>query len=187
MLTRDDAVELLSRYGGNAGWTRHCHAVAAAAARVGDALAEKRAIDRAFLWSGALLHDIGRHITHDPLGHGVEGYHLLSALGHAKEAHVCASHLLFGLDAAEASHVGLPARDFVPRSIEERLVPLVDYLIEYDRPTTLEKRFASLRERNGGNTFFLDRLERAQASAKRFMTQIEAEIGASVEGIVADQ
>ena len=186
-LTRAEAVKLLGAYGQDAGWTRHCFAVADAAARVGAALAGKRAVDLSFLWTAALLHDIGRHITHDPLGHGVEGYKLLYGLRYEREAFVCAAHLLFGIEAAEAVQLGLPAQDFVPRSLEEKLVPLVDYLIEYDQPTTLEERFTSLRERNGGNAFFVDRLDRAQASARNFMTQIEAEIGESVERIVADR
>ncbi len=162
-------------------------AVAEAAVRVGDVIAKNRPIDCSFLWSTALLHDIGRYITHDPLLHGVEGYKLLSMLKHEKEAYVCASHILFGLNAAEALQLGLPARDFVPRTYEEKLVPLLDYLIEYDQPTTLDRRFSSLRERNDGNSFFLKGLDRAQESARLFMTQIEEEIGESLESIVARQ
>ncbi len=93
----------------------------------------------------------------------------------------------FGLNAAEAAKLGLPARDFVPRTIEEKLVPLVDYLIEYDQPTTLDRRFSSLRERNNGNALFLNGLDRAQESARLFMTQVEEIIGESVERIVACQ
>ena len=187
MLSRQEAMGLLADYGQEAGWTKHCFAVADAAARVGHVLAKHRPIDCSFLWSAALLHDIGRYITHDPLLHGVEGYKLLSMLGQEKEAYVCASHILFGLNAAEAIQLGLPDRDFVPRTIEEKLVPLVDYLIEYDQPTTLNGRFSSLRERNAGNPFFLNRLKRANESASRFMTQIEQEIGESVERLVASQ
>jgi len=187
MLTRKESMRLLAEYGMGAGWNKHCFAVAEAAARVGDVMAKNRPIDYSFLWSAALLHDIGRYVTHDPLLHGVEGYKLLSMLKYEKEAYVCASHILFGLNAAEALQLGLPARDFVPRTIEEKLVPLVDFLIEYDQPTTLDRRFSSLRERNEGNSFFLNGLDRAKKSARLFMTQIEEEIGESVERIVACQ
>jgi uncharacterized protein (TIGR00295 family) len=187
MLSRQKSIDLLSKYGRGEGWTKHCLAVAEASAKVGHLLAKKRSVDYSFLWSAALLHDIGRYITHDPLLHGVEGYKLLSGLGHEKEAYVCASHILFGLNAAEAMQIGLPNRDFIPRTIEEKLVPLVDYLIEYDQPTTLDNRFSSLRKRNSGNTFFLDRLDWAQKRARIFMFQIENEIGESVEKIIAYQ
>ena len=186
-LTRQESMQLLAEYGRGAGWTRHCYAVADAAARVGDVLALNRTIDGPFLWSAALLHDIGRYITHDPILHGTEGYKLLSKLNYEKEAYVCASHILFGLNADEASLLGLPVRDFVPRTFEEKLIPLVDYLIEHDQPTTLDRRFSSLRKRNRGNSFFMNRLDRAQASASLFMAQIEEEIGESVEGILARQ
>ncbi len=187
MLTRQESIDLLSEYGRGEGWIKHCFAVAEATARVGHILAKKRSVDGSFLWSAALLHDIGRYRTHDPLLHGVEGYKLLSMLGHEKEAFVCASHILFGLNAAEAMQTGLPNRDFIPRTMEEKLVPLVDYLIEYDQPTTLDSRFLSLRKRNSGNMFFLDRLDRAQQRAQIFMSQIEDETGESVEKIVASR
>ena len=81
----------------------------------------------------------------------------------------------------------LPDHDFEPSTIEEKLVPLVDYLIEYDQPTTLDSRFLSLRKRNDGNLFFLNRLDRAHETARLFMLQIEEEIGESVEKIIATQ
>ena len=159
MLSYQESIEILSRYGQGAAWLRHCFAVAEAAERVGNVLTKVHPIDCSFLWSAALLHDVGRYKTHDPLLHGVEGYKLLSLLGHKKEAYVCASHILFGLNADEAGQLGLPDNDFVPHSIEEKLVPLVDYLIEFDQPSTLERRFTSLHKRNNGNTFFLIRME----------------------------
>ena len=92
-----------------------------------------------FSWSAALLHDIGRHVTHDPVRHGVAGYNLMMELGHPDEAYVCASHVLFGLKAEEAAQFGLPRKNFVPRKMEEMLVALIDYLIEFDKPTTYRR------------------------------------------------
>ena len=187
MLSSQESVKLLAEYAKGAAWARHCFAVADAAVAVGRVLERNNVIDRSFLWSAALLHDIGRHITHDPLLHGVEGYKLLAMLGYEKEAYICASHILFGLSAAEAAALGLPDRDFVPRTLEEKLVPLVDYMIDYDKPTTLDRRFLSLRKRNAGNSFFLSRLERAHESARIFMVQIEQETGQFVERIISSR
>ena len=184
-LSRDASMKLLAEYSREASWTRHCFAVADAAERVGNILAKNYPIDCSFVWNSALLHDIGRYITHDPLLHGVEGYKLLSILGHEREAYICASHILFGLNAEEAVQLGLPNRDFMPSTLEEKLIPLIDYLIEYDQPTALDRRFSSLRRRNEGNQFFLSRLDRAQKYASLFMMQIEQEFGESVEKIVA--
>jgi uncharacterized protein len=185
MLSRDESMGLLAEYGKGAAWVRHCVAVADSASRLGRILQSRYAINHDYLWSAALLHDIGRCITHDPIMHGVEGYHLLMKRGREAEAFVCASHILFGLDALEATQFGLPARDFFPRTIEERIVPLVDFMIEGDQPTTLDRRFSSLRSRNVKNGFFADRLDRAQATASSFMTQISEQIGGPIEKIIA--
>jgi len=181
MLSRSEAIRLLILHGKGAAWTKHCFAVADSALRLGQVLENRMAIDRPFLWTAALLHDIGRCITHDPIRHGVEGYRLLSGLGHEAEAYVCASHILFGLDAAEAAAFGLPEQGFFPRTLEERLVPLIDFMMEGDQPTSLNRRFASLRRRNAGNCFFMDRLDRAYETAKLFKKQLSDEIGESFD------
>ena len=184
MLSRDQSMRLLSEYGRGAAWVKHCLAVAVSASRLGRVIESRYAIDRHYLWSVALLHDIGRCVTHDPIMHGVEGYNLLMKLGHRIEASVCVSHILFGLDASEAVQFGLPAHDFFPRTIEERLVPLVDLMIEGDQPTTLDRRFSSLRKRYVENGFLKDRLDRAQQTAMSFMIQLSEEIGESVEKVI---
>ena len=184
MLSREDSIALLTEYSKGAAWSKHCFAVAGSASRLGYALENRFAIDHHFLWSASLLHDIGRCITHDPILHGIEGYKLMKKLGHEKEAYVCASHILFGLESAEAIQFGLPACDFTPRTIEERLVPLVDFMIENEKPTTLDHRFLSLRRRNADNDFFLGRLDRAQETARSFMMRLSKEIGESVEDLI---
>ena len=64
-------------------------------------------------------------------------------------------------------------------------MPLIDFLIDGDQPTTLNRRFASLRERNADNFPFLSRLNRAQEEAASFMIQVSEEVGESVERVVA--
>ena len=184
MLSHNDSIELLAEYGRGAAWVDHCLAVAKSAFRLGQAMESRYAIDMQYLWSTALLHDIGRYATHDPIRHGVEGYNLLVKLGHEEEAFVCASHILVGLEASEAVQFGLPARDFIPSTIEQRIVPLADLMIEGIRPTTLEHRFSALRKRYAENSFLMDRLDRAQQTAMSFMAQISAAIGNPVEKLI---
>ncbi len=184
MLSRDESMCLLAEYGKGATWVKHCLAVAEFASRLGQAIESRYAIDRQYLWSSALLHDIGRYVTHGPIMHGVEGYNLLSKLGHEEEAFVCASHILFGLEASEAVQFGLPAHDFIPRTIEQQIVPLVDLMIEGVQPTTLNLRFSSLRKRYAENRFLMDRLDRAQQTAMSFMIKLGEVIGESIEKVV---
>jgi len=176
-----DARQILSNYGGEANWVNHCVAVADIADYLAPIIKKRLDIDAGFLWSAALLHDIGRHATHDPVGHGAAGYNLLMELGHPEEAFVCASHVLFGLEAEEAFQFGLPRKNFFPRKMEEKLVALIDYLTEFDRPTTLAARFSSLRTRNAENRFFSSRLARAEKAANGFMAFINSTMDQTIE------
>lgn len=185
MLSRSNARRILSKYGRNAGWTNHCIAVASLADYLAPNISKHHKIDADFLWSAALLHDIGRHVTHDPVKHGVAGYNLLMELGHPEEAYVCASHVLFGLKADEAAQFGLPFKAFVPRKMEEMLVALIDYLIEFDKLTTLQARFSSLHARYANNDFFFSRLDRAEKAANGFMKFISRDMEQPIEEVLA--
>jgi uncharacterized protein len=186
MLSYESALHLLYSYGKDAAWIRHCLAVSRVAKRVAEVLEPQRAIDAGYLTTGALLHDIGRYKTHDPVLHGVEGYLLLTSLGHEREAFICASHVLCGMPAAEAAHYGLPLRDFLPTTIEERLVPVIDGLVEFDRPTTFEERCESIARRYKGNALFLERFSVAAAIGRKFLEEFDNEYGISLERIAAE-
>ena len=183
VMTYDKALEILNEYGEESVWIQHCLAVSNMAEHLSEALTPKLEINIEFLRCASLLHDIGRYSSHDPIMHGVEGYNLLSALGYSEEAFVCASHILYGLSRNEAAQFGLPAIDFEPKSIEEKLVPLIDFMVEFDQPTTLDRRFASLRERNSKNVFFMKKLKEAEKTAKCFMFQLSEKVGESIEEI----
>jgi hypothetical protein len=51
----------------------------------------------------------------------------------------------------------------------------------------IETIILTLVKRNGGKSFFTNRPDREQESARLFMKQIEEEIGESVEEVVANQ
>ncbi len=182
-MTYEKALRILNEYGEESAWTLHCLAVSNMAEHLSEVITKRFEINVEFLRCASLLHDIGRYRSHDPIMHGVEGYHLLTALGYGEEAFVCASHILYGLSRNEAVQFGLPSIDFKPKSIEEKLVPLIDFMIEFDQPTTLDRRFASLRERNFKNVFFIKKLKEAEKTAKCFMLQLSEKIGESVEKI----
>jgi uncharacterized protein len=186
ILTYDAAFDLLSRYGNGAEWKRHCIAVAKVAARLGELLAPVYTLDVNFLRTASLLHDIGRHRTHDPILHGVEGYRLLTELGHHREAFVCASHIMFGLTSDEAVQYGLPEEDFVPRTFEEQLIPVIDSLVEGDRPATIEQRLVSIRSRYCGNDYFLARIEEGAVKVREMIRQIHRDSGVLLEAVVAE-
>jgi len=186
MISYDEALALLHRHGGDAAWIRHCKAVSCVAARVGTLMTPTYGLDVEYLTVGALLHDIGRYKTHDPIMHGVEGYRLLTALGHHREAFICASHILCGMPRAEASRFGLPDRDFLPQTMEQRLVPMLDSLVEFDRPTTLAQRVFSINRRYHDNAWFLGRMEQAAATARKLLEELDLALDLSLEQVAAE-
>jgi uncharacterized protein (TIGR00295 family) len=181
LISYEEAHSLLKKYGNGASWTKHCFAVSSLAVHLSNIFTSRYPINIEFIRTASLLHDIGRFKTHDPILHGVEGYKLLAELGYADEAFICASHILYGLNSIEAEKYGLPRNDFIPISFEERLIPLVDFLVEHDRPVLLRERFEHLRHRNRNNTDFLSKLDHAEQKAESIMNQLNDEFDISIE------
>jgi uncharacterized protein len=82
--------------------------------------------------AGALLHDIGRTKTHAVL-HGYEGAEILRGLGvDGKVVEIVKRHVGAGISEEEARSLGFPPGDYVPRSLEERIVCFADKIVAKD-------------------------------------------------------
>ena len=111
---------------------------------------------------GALVHDIGRYKTHG-MSHGVEGGILLRFLGFSESiARIAETHSLTGLTAEEAVMFNLPARNFCPQTIEEKLVCLADKYHMGTRKVTIEHRFEKWFLKYGETPFLRTQLQRAK-------------------------
>jgi len=72
--------------------------------------------------AGALLHDVGRTVTHG-VEHGVEGSRLIRDQGWDEElAKIVERHIGGGITKKEAEKEGLPPKDYVPQTLEEKIV-----------------------------------------------------------------
>jgi uncharacterized protein len=90
---------------------------------------------------GALFHDIGRSHVHG-FEHGIEGGKILRDLGYPEElARIAERHLLGGLTADEATELGLPEGNYIPDTIEEKIVCLADKMVNGIHKVTVNKRF----------------------------------------------
>lgn len=104
-------------------------------------------IDTVFVSEAAMLHDIGIYLCSAPsigcygsepyIKHGVLGAELLRREGFEKHARVCARHTGTGLskDSILAQKLPLPAQDFLPETIEEKLICFADKFFSKSRPT----------------------------------------------------
>jgi uncharacterized protein len=88
-------------------------------------------IDVEFVETAALLHDIGRCRTHG-ITHGIEGAKIMESLS-PDIARVCERHIGAGIDRKEAEKLGLPVKDYLPVTLEEKVIAHADNLLSGDR------------------------------------------------------
>ncbi|MGQ9583332.1 MAG: HDIG domain-containing metalloprotein [Thermoplasmatota archaeon] len=122
-------MSILRRAGCSESVVAHCraaHRIAVAVAR--RARARGARVDVALVAAGALLHDLGRARTHG-IRHGVAGAELAGELGLPVELQrIIERHLGAGIDRAEAERLGLPPGDYIPETVEEKIVAHADNL-----------------------------------------------------------
>ena len=109
----------------------HCRDVAAIAVRLaGELRGRGLEVDVGLVEAGALLHDLGRARTHG-IDHGVVGGEMARGLGLPEAlVRVIERHIGAGIPAEEAAAQGLPAVDYVPVTLEERVVAYADKLTD---------------------------------------------------------
>ncbi|NOZ83151.1 MAG: TIGR00295 family protein [Euryarchaeota archaeon] len=140
-----EALELLRRYVPRR-VEEHCLAVAELVEELGQRIS---GLNLELALAGALLHDIGRSVTHSP-AHGYEGAKLLRRLGvDERIARIAERHVGAGIAADEAPALGLPPRDFLPETREEKLVAYADNLIMGTKRVNFERSLERFRSELG--------------------------------------
>ena len=152
---------------------RHCRCVEALALAMCDC-AEKQglSVDRTVVQQGALLHDIGRSVTQD-VRHASVGADLLRKDAWPEPVVLAVErHTGAGIDAAEAKKLGMPVKDYTPRSLEEKIVAHADNLYSGDKRLTLD----GLREK-----YEAKGLPRAWAKIEALHGELAETLGADLE------
>jgi uncharacterized protein len=153
-LNEKEAIDLLINTGCSPDIIEHCRAVAECAKQIAMAISEnaKRKgqpmnidIDAVFL--GALLHDIGRSKTHG-IGHAIAGAKIAVENGlDDKIIKIIERHIGAGIPKEEAPGLGLPEKDYLPVTIEEKIVAHADNLIFGKNIGTMEELILNLRRK----------------------------------------
>ena len=152
----------------------HCRCVEALADAMCDCAEDAGlAIDRDVVRQAALLHDIGRSLTQD-VRHASVGAEVLRKDGGWPEPVILAveRHTGAGIEAQEAKALGLPARDYTPRSLEEKVVAHADNLYTGDRRLTLADLQAKYKAKG---------LPKAFAKMQRLHDELEDLLAADLE------
>lgn len=115
---------------------------------------------------GALLHDIGRCKTHG-FKHALIGAKIIRERGLPEQlAKICETHILGGLDKEDAKQVGLPERDFLPSTLEEKIICLADKFIAGTKEVSIEQRFEKWFTKYGKTLILTKAKQRIEAIQK---------------------
>ena len=138
--SREFAFELLKRMKVPYHVRKHSLKVTEKALEIAESIVKVN-VDLDLIEIGSLLHDIGRSKTHG-FKHAIIGGKILRERGLPdKIARICETHILGGLDKEDAKEVGLPQKDFLPQSIEEKIICLADKHMAGTREVSIEQRF----------------------------------------------
>lgn len=153
-MSEEDAIALLTVSGCSPDVIEHCKTVAGYARAIAldiNRCAKKRGtqvkvdIDAVFI--GGLLHDIGRSRTHG-MDHAVKGSRIALENGLSQKiANIIERHIGAGITREEAVAFGLPDKDYLPVTIEEKIVAHADNLVFGSRVGTPGELVLNLRRK----------------------------------------
>lgn len=155
------AIELLKKYATDEERFKkvlaHSKAVQKVALRIAeDIITNGHHVDIKFIITASLLHDIGRFKTgkdgKNIIQHGILGAEILRKEGlDEKYALVCERHIGSGINKEdiEEQKLDLPLKDYMPESIEEKIINYADSLIFGDKEGTIEQVLERYRKEVG--------------------------------------
>lgn len=138
--TRREALNLLVKAGCSPNVVEHCKRVSAFAVKIAKACQKKQSnVDVKLVEISALLHDIGRSKTHS-INHALEGGKIARGFNLPESvALIIERHAGGGISKEEAKKLEWPARDYLPKTLEEKIVCYADKRIEGIRIVPMEK------------------------------------------------
>ena len=150
-----ECIRLLQKVGCSHRVIVHCCTVRAVAEEMLNGI--KGADDRLVI-AGALLHDIGRSAD-NTIMHAMVGAQMVKELGLSKELQdIVKKHTGAGLDDNDIREYNLPVDDYIPRSLEEKIVAHADNLVSGNR--VVSHHHSSDKLRSHGAVSGADRMEK---------------------------
>ncbi len=171
--TKEEAIEIMKNLGLTKNIINHELAVMRKARNLAHNITKIK-VDIELVKIGALMHDIGRCVLHS-MAHGPVGGDIIRKLGFKsseKLARVVERHLLAGLTIEDARKFELPERNYIPETIEEKLVCFSDKLHSGTRKVTIEKRFQRWIEKHGLNEFLKEQINIVKVLEEEILGQI---------------
>ena len=149
----------------------HCCTVRA----VADEMAKGFDVNAGLVTAGALLHDLGRSVDHT-IKHAMIGASMAEKLGLPKElVEIIRKHTGAGLDEMDVKEFDLPPGDYIPRTLEERIVAHADNMVSDDRVVPHSHSAEKLRRKGS---------ERGAAKIERLHSELSGIYGRDLDILV---
>lgn len=174
MPSEDDCLELLEKAGCSEDVIEHVVAVAHLARE----MAGRTQVDADVVTAGALLHDVGRGITHGT-DHVPEGVAFLEDRDVDERVVACvARHMGAGITGSEAEELGWPQGVWSPQRIEEKIVCHADNLTDGTSYRGIEEVLEDLEAK--GLDHVVPRMRRLHAELGQVLGEDPSAIAASL-------
>lgn len=152
--SEDECIELLLEAGCKRRVVIHCCTVEAVAKEI---VSRVKGADPDLVAAGALLHDIGRSVDHSIM-HAYIGSQIVQAHGLPQSiVDIVRKHTGAGLDAEDVEELGLPDADYMPRTLEEKIVAHADNMVSDNK--VVKHSHSSDKLRNKGAERGADRID----------------------------
>ena len=144
---REQAIKLLETNHCPPQVISHCIAVTDLALQIACKLQGRGyTIDLGLVEAGGLLHDLGRSKTH-AVDHGVVGAQIALTLELPQAViNIIKRHVGAGITPEEAEWFGWPKDNYIPETLEEKVVCYADKRIDHDQKTPIEGEIERLQK-----------------------------------------
>ena len=146
MISPSEAMEILSDSGCTSNVIEHCRVVSELAVGIAQDMSYTgRPVDVDLVEVGAILHDLGRSRTHD-IDHAVVGAEMAADMGLGSDViQIIKFHIGAGIPRFEAVGLGLPDEDYIPMTMEEKIVAHADNLVKGTECISLDERLSLMK------------------------------------------
>jgi uncharacterized protein len=145
--SREQALLLLRQNHCSPNVISHCRAVAKLSVETAKICQKKgMKVDLELVEAGALLHDLGRSKTHS-VNHAIVGAEIAKKAGLPEPViNIIKRHVGGGITNAEAKELGWPQDNYIPLTLEEKIVSYADKLVETSKRVPIEMTINKLKE-----------------------------------------